>query len=545
MKLATVREDGEPTRRRAFRSEFSEAEWRLVSELADHPNRLLVTATTETGETYAEVAHEAIFRRWNKLKEWIAAEREFLVWRHRLEAARRIWEAQENSERMDGALLMGTALSQAHDWLRQRPDDLPSDDKLFIARSLEREEAKRLQARALRDQALSMQSRFLADSASRTNNYWIAVALALAALPDERCGVERPYVPVAELALYRGLVNLSAELSRKWKDKPKVYTSLWQHQSQINSVAFSPDGRFAITGSGDETAKIWNTQQGECIVTLNYKSSVGSASFSPDGAHVIIGLEDSTARLCCTDGTEVAVFQGHSDAINTACFSPNGQVVLTASRDRTSRLWDTGTSACITVLEEEEGVASAQFSPDGQRILTASGQCAQIWSAHGANRLKKLRGHSQIVTAASFSPDQNFAATGSGDLTVRIWDAETGETLKTLGGRGAGRGPINIDGTVMSVSFSPDGRRLLTASGDTKAIVWDIAGATPIASVRGGIATFSPDGTRLLTAHRWDDACSIGRIWPIFATTQELVNYARTLDLFELTSEQRAQFFLS
>jgi hypothetical protein len=52
---------------------------RLVAELANHPNRLLVTATPETGETYAEVAHEAVFKRWEKLRDWIAAEREFLA----------------------------------------------------------------------------------------------------------------------------------------------------------------------------------------------------------------------------------------------------------------------------------------------------------------------------------------------------------------------------------------------------------------------------------------------------------------------------------
>ena len=92
LKLATVREGEEPTRRRALRSEFSDEEWRLVSELADHPYRLLVTATPEGGETYAEVAHEAIFRRWDKLRDWIAAEREFLAWRTGLEAARRTWQ---------------------------------------------------------------------------------------------------------------------------------------------------------------------------------------------------------------------------------------------------------------------------------------------------------------------------------------------------------------------------------------------------------------------------------------------------------------------
>jgi hypothetical protein len=69
-----------------LRSEFTDEEWRLVTELADHPNRLLVTATPEGGETYAEVAHEAIFRRWGKLRDWIAAERAFLAWKTGLEA---------------------------------------------------------------------------------------------------------------------------------------------------------------------------------------------------------------------------------------------------------------------------------------------------------------------------------------------------------------------------------------------------------------------------------------------------------------------------
>jgi hypothetical protein len=114
-----VREDGEPARRRAFRHEFSDDEWRLVSELADDPNRLLVTATPESGEAYAEVAHEAIFRRWEKLRDWIAAEREFLAWRTGLEAARRAWQAMPDHSR-NNALLMGAALTQAQSWLGKR-----------------------------------------------------------------------------------------------------------------------------------------------------------------------------------------------------------------------------------------------------------------------------------------------------------------------------------------------------------------------------------------------------------------------------------------
>jgi hypothetical protein len=146
VKLATVREDGEPTRRRAYRSEFSDEEWRLVSELADHPSRLLVTATPEVGETYAEVAHEAIFRRWDKLREWIDGEREFLIWRPGLERDRGRWQAMPERLKND-ALLTGAGLDQAQSWLAMRAVDLPPRDREFIGLSIERENNVQAHAR--------------------------------------------------------------------------------------------------------------------------------------------------------------------------------------------------------------------------------------------------------------------------------------------------------------------------------------------------------------------------------------------------------------
>jgi formylglycine-generating enzyme required for sulfatase activity len=147
LRCATVREDGEPTRRRAPREEFSDEEWRLVGELADYPNRLLVTVTTETGETYAGVAHEAIFRRWYKLREWIAAEREFLAWRSGLEAARRAWQATPDRSKND-ALLMGLALAQAQSWFTKRSEDLATEDGNFIvlSRKVAKLQRRRIQA---------------------------------------------------------------------------------------------------------------------------------------------------------------------------------------------------------------------------------------------------------------------------------------------------------------------------------------------------------------------------------------------------------------
>lgn len=97
-----------------------------------------LTAPAENGDTYAEVAHEAIFRRWEKLRDWITAEREFLTWRTGLETARRAWQVIPNNS---NALLMGFALVQAQRWLSKRPADISEEDQRFV--SLSRSAARR------------------------------------------------------------------------------------------------------------------------------------------------------------------------------------------------------------------------------------------------------------------------------------------------------------------------------------------------------------------------------------------------------------------
>ena len=151
LKLANVREGEEPTRRRAPRSEFTDEEWQLVKKLTDNPNRLLVTATPRGGETYVEVAHEMIFRRWRKLRDWITAEHEFLAWKTRLEAARRGWQVTSDNAKSD-ALLIGPSLTEAQSWRAKRAEALSAIDREFIDQSAKRE--SNMKARARRKHAL-------------------------------------------------------------------------------------------------------------------------------------------------------------------------------------------------------------------------------------------------------------------------------------------------------------------------------------------------------------------------------------------------------
>jgi formylglycine-generating enzyme required for sulfatase activity len=150
LKLVTIGAEGEPVRRRAHRSEFSDEEWRLITELADHPNRLLVTATSGADEAYAEVAHEALLRRWPTLRRWIDDERDFLIWRGKLDARR--WDYEKASPRQQRqALLIGLPLDTAKKWLAARRGDIDPAGQAFIEASVRAERAaarnrQRLQA---------------------------------------------------------------------------------------------------------------------------------------------------------------------------------------------------------------------------------------------------------------------------------------------------------------------------------------------------------------------------------------------------------------
>jgi hypothetical protein len=116
-----------------------------------------------------------------------------------------------------------------------------------------------------------------------------------------------------------------------------------------------------------------------------------------------------------------------------------------------------------------------------------------------------LCGHENSVSSAAFSADGSRIVTASGDKTARIWDAATGREISILRGH---------DGSVSSAAFSPDGSRVVTASGDKTTRIWDVATGKEISILRGHndsvfSAAFSPDGSRIVTA----SGARTARIW--------------------------------
>jgi tetratricopeptide (TPR) repeat protein len=214
---------------------------------------------------------------------------------------------------------------------------------------------------------------------------------------------------------------------------------------------------------------------------------VTSAQFSPEGKRIVTASQDGTARVWdAQSGQQLAELQhGNLVAVISAQFSPDGRRILTVSRDGTAPVWDAQSGQQLTQLGGE--VKSAQFSPDGNRILTVSETSARVWDAATGQPLTEPLQNNTPVLSAQFSPDGKRIVTATFGGGARVWDAQTGQQLMEPllhsrtprpgeFNRGSNRGlVVAVRSSVNFAQFSPDGKRIVTASDDGTARVWDVA----------------------------------------------------------------------
>ncbi|MFN5396885.1 MAG: eIF2A-related protein [Pseudanabaena sp.] len=267
----------------------------------------------------------------------------------------------------------------------------------------------------------------------------------------------------------------------------REFNCLEKHSSEVRSLAFSPDGKTIVSGSFDNTLRLWNVEGKELLTIKGHSKWVTSVAFSPDGKIIASGSFDNMIKLWSLEGKELATFYGHSDVVWSVAFSNDGKTIASGSADNTIKLWNLEGKNLHTLSSHSSVVRSVSFSPDGKIIASGSfDNTIKLWNLQG----KKLRTFKvdSGVRSVSFSPDGKIIASGNADNTIRLWDLE-GKKLLTLAGH---RNRVRV------VAFSPKNEMIASGSIDNTIKVWNLDGKellTLTGHVQGvSSVVFSPDG---------------------------------------------------
>ena len=225
---------------------------------------------------------------------------------------------------------------------------------------------------------------------------------------------------------------------RLWDTADGQLIRIWRgHLDWIFSIAFSPDGLRILSSSNDCTAKLWDVKTGQLLLTLSeHQDWVWSVAFSPDNQTFASASADNTICLWDLSGQLLKVFRGHSYSVQSVAFSPDGQTLASASCDGTVKLWTVPAGDCLQTLTGHQGwVWKVAFSPNGQTLASCSQDATiRLWDLQQDYACRVLSGHTSMVRSLAFSPDGQILASGSNDQTVKLWDLHRAQLLKTLTG---------------------------------------------------------------------------------------------------------------
>ncbi len=244
-------------------------------------------------------------------------------------------------------------------------------------------------------------------------------------------------------------------------------------------------------------------------IIYGHQSEVTCVDFSPDGTRVVSGSADQTVRLWdVVTGKELRAWRGHNRPVLAIRFSPDGARVVSGSEDGTACVWDVDGETAAAVMHMLSGpVYCVAWSPDGARIVCGAYWDASVWTAAGA-AVGVLRGHANAVRGVSYSPAGDQLASGGEDGTVRRWDATTLEEVDVFRSDG---------GEVVTLEYSATGLRAVTRK-DRTLRVWDVDTRAELAALaetgdRTCCAAVSPDGRRVVTG----SYSRIIQVWDVHA----------------------------
>lgn len=295
------------------------------------------------------------------------------------------------------------------------------------------------------------------------------------------------------------------------------------YEEEFGPVAFSPDGKMVLTEKEDDLVTMWDVAAARQRLELDHKTTTSTkkevlkalfwpgarahflfllTGFSPDGRWIFTINGDKSAKIWDAATGQLQADIANNERIYRAAFSPDGNRLLTVEQQGGMKLWDVETGQLKGKVAPkgylENFMKSFEFSSDSRYVATFFFGDTRLWDARtGELKFKLLKSE---TTDATFSPDGRWLVTASTDKLSagKIWDVETGVVKLAL--------PATGERSV-SVMFNADGT-ILATSNDKGVVLWDAASGELLATLSEARypVTFSADGRTLVTGARKDTA---------------------------------------
>jgi len=317
--------------------------------------------------------------------------------------------------------------------------------------------------------------------------------------------VGRRRILIASLSAL-GLVVGGSVVWASFQPRTKPYmdiTTFSGLRAQVWCIAWSPDNGRIVSAGASHNVEVWNATTGSPIYTYTqHTDAVTSVVWSPNGYRIASGSYDHTVQVWSSDGIIIPPntdqpysYQGHKDKVLTVSWSPDGKYIASgaATGDHSVQVWATDQQKMgervNTYSKHTNSVNSVAWSPhpnpQGQYLI-ASGSgdtTVQVWEATTGETISKYSGHSDPpsltnhVLSVAWSPNGKLiASTGLMDKTVRVWSLATGETLSIYRGHSQ---------KVEAVAWSPDGKYIASAGADQTVQVWEALSGLAICTYTG------------------------------------------------------------
>ncbi|MFI7691306.1 NB-ARC domain-containing protein [Nonomuraea sp. NPDC049655] len=313
--------------------------------------------------------------------------------------------------------------------------------------------------------------------------------------------------------------------------------SLVGHASWIRTIALSADGRVAVSGGDDHTARVWHVDDGREVHTLRgHDGSVWSVAVTADGRTAVTGGVDGTLRVWnLADGTQQHVLTGHRGSVWTTAITPDSRLIVSGAADGTVRVWDLRDGRQRHVLSGHRGaVMSIRLSPDGRIVASGSEDgTARAWRVADGTPVANFDSGERWVQSATVALTEHHLLFGTDSGNLHIWRLDDGRRAFALNsGHGAS----------WALAAAPDGRYAVVSSMDGPLTVWDLVSGSPHTVLHGhsgwvGALAVSSDGRTAVSGG--DDG--ILRVWslPSGGEATALRGHAGWVNAVALTADGR------